>query len=298
MSGRFVDRLRFRRESQLTVISRTGEDRRVVFRTSEHIEAPNWTSDGRALICNVAGKLCRIPLHDGAIAESIRIEGATSITNDHLLSADGSTVYFTANGAVFAAPLAGGRARQLSPEVIGGTTPQYYVHGLSPDGATLCCVQIAPDNAQSHGICTIPAIGGAATMLLQLGVPVDGPEYSADGQWIWFNGEINARRSGHSQLFRMRIDGSAVEQVTDDERVNWFPHPSPDGESVVYLSYVTGTQGHPADQQVEIRVIASDLSREPIVIPVSGGQGSINSRSWSPLGNFFAFVQYVSVPRW
>ena len=298
MFARFLDRLRFRQESRLNVISRNGDNRRVVFATPEFIEAPNWTSDSRALICNVAGKLCRIALDDAVIAEPIRIDGVTDITNDHLLSANGLTVYFTARGAVFAAPLAGGRAQQLSPNVIGATAPQYYVHGLSPDGATLCCVRVTPDNTQPSGICTIPVNGGAASMLLQLAVPVDGPEYSADGQWIWFNGEINAQRSGHSQIFRMRTDGSAVEQITRDERVNWFPHPSPDGESVVYLSYAKATVGHPANQQVELREIAPDLSRQTVIIPISGGQGSINARSWSPSGNSFAFVEYVSVSRW
>ena len=44
------------------------------------------------------------------------------------------------------------------------------------------------------------------------------------------------------QLWRMRPDGAALEQMTDDERVNWFPHPSPDRRHVLYLAYEPGSR--------------------------------------------------------
>ena len=57
-----------------------------------------------------------------------------------------------------------------------------------------------------------------------------GPEYSPDGEWIYFSSERAAKVPGHAQCFRMRPDGTGIEQLTFDERVNWFPHVSPDGE--------------------------------------------------------------------
>ena len=35
----------------------------------------------------------------------------------------------------------------------------------------------------------------------------------------------------------MQPDGGAPEQLTDDELNNWFPHVSPDGQFIVFLSY-------------------------------------------------------------
>ena len=53
----------------------------------------------------------------------------------------------------------------------------------------------------------------------------------------------------------MGLDGAEVEQLTFDERVNWFPHVSPDGRRLAYLSFPPGTLGHPADLDVVIRVM-------------------------------------------
>ena len=56
----------------------------------------------------------------------------------------------------------------------------------------------------------------------------------------------------------MRQDGSEVHQLTDDERVNWFPHCSPDGQHIAYLSYPLGTERNPPDRAVELRIMNLD----------------------------------------
>ena len=38
------------------------------------------------------------------------------------------------------------------------------------------------------------------------------------------------------QIWRMHADGSNQEPVTNDDCYNWFPHPSPDGKWIVFLS--------------------------------------------------------------
>jgi Tol biopolymer transport system component len=40
------------------------------------------------------------------------------------------------------------------------------------------------------------------------------------------------------QLWRMRPDGGAPEQLTNDAYNNWFPHISPDGKWIVFLSFM------------------------------------------------------------
>lgn len=128
--------------------------------------------------------------------------------------------------------------------------------------------------------------------LLNWGVPVDGPEYSPDGCWISFNAEDRARAAGHAQIYRVRPDGSGPQQLTDDDGVNWFPHPSPDGRWVAFLRYPPGTRGHPANRPVVIRMMRADGQDIGDVVALLGGQGTLNVNSWAPDSERLAFVAY------
>jgi Tol biopolymer transport system component len=90
----------------------------------------------------------------------------------------------------------------------------------------------------------------------------------------------------------MRRDGTGVEQLTFDERVNWFPHFSPDGRQVVYLSYPAGTLGHPPDKMVILRLMTPDGHEARDLASFNGGQGTINVNSWAPDSRRFAYVSY------
>jgi len=121
----------------------------------------------------------------------------------------------------------------------------------------------------------------------------DGPEYSYDGQWIYFN----SHRTGRMQVYRMRADGSNQEQHTFDTLDNWFPHPSPDNSSLVYISYLEDQKGaHPFGKDVKLRMmdVATRQIRDLTKV-FYGGQGTINVHSWSPDGNWIAYVRYHKV---
>jgi len=90
----------------------------------------------------------------------------------------------------------------------------------------------------------------------------------------------------------MRPDGTGIEQLTQGERVNWFPHISPDGKQVVYISYPTGTTGHPPDKDVQLKIMPPDGSSHRELIAFFGGQGTINVNSWSPDSTRLAYVAY------
>ena len=86
-------------------------------------------------------------------------------------------------------------------------------------------------------------------------------------------------------------------QVTSDEMEDWFPHPSPDGKWLLFLSFEKGTQGHPPNKNVVLRMIPMpgdtlNPSRIEVVAKFFGGQGTINVNSWSPDSTRFAFVKY------
>ena len=278
--------------SQLTVINRDGTGRHIVFEANEVIEAPNWTPDGEALVFNAGGELWRIPADGSDAPRKIETGASRDLNNDHVLSPDGRTIYVSDNdGHLYSLPIEGGEPRRVSndhPE-----PHHYYLHGISPDGATLSYVAVeGPAGKKRINIFTIPSAGGHDIRLTDVSYPNDGPEYSPDGQWIYFNSERTAKVPGHAQCFRMQADGTRIEQLTSDERVNWFPHVSPDGQWIVYLSYPPGTIGHPPDKDVILRLMRPDGSERRDIVAFFGGQGTINVNSWAPDSTRFAYVAY------
>lgn len=259
--------------------------RSIVYEEARHFEAPNWTRDGKLLLVNSNGKLYTLPPSGGTMTE-IPLTGTLRCNNDHLLGFDGKTLFISASepgqqSAIFSVPVSGGAPQRLTPQ-----TPS-YLHGVSPDGKTLA---FCAERAGAWDVYTIPATGGPETRLTDATGLDDGPEYSYDGRWIYFN----SNRTGHMHLYRMRADGSKQEQLTNDQLDNWFGHPSPDGASLVFISYLEDQKGsHPFGKDVKLRLM--DLKTRKIrdlTEVFFGGQGTINVPSWSPDGKRVAFVRY------
>ncbi|MEU4197818.1 biopolymer transporter Tol [Kribbella sp. NPDC026611] len=275
--------LRPGQRSELYVVDVASNEHRLVF-SSETVlfEAPNWTPQGE-LIVNGDGRLYKVTTR----LEEIELQGVPDINNDHVVSPDGSTVYVSADdGHIYAVPLNGGSGRRVTNERPG---VHHYLHGVSPDGTTLAYIGLEQRGDQRiTNVWTIPSAGGRDTQLTDDEYADDGSEYSADGKWIYFNSE----RAGHAQLFRISTDTHQLEQLTNDERVNWFPHQAPDGSAVAYVSFPPGTEGHPANiDDVRLRLLTSDGEVRELTT-LFGGQGTMNVPSWSPDSRSFAYVTY------
>ena len=279
---------------ELVVATRDGRDLTVIYETSELIEAPNWTVDGKWLIYNADGRLFRISPDGQNGPHRLNTAPIEDLNNDHVLSPCGAYVFVSANdGHLYRCPIEGGTPIKISNDHAPERGYNYYLHGVSPDGGTLAYVGLERAGGKVvTRICTIPAKGGADTELTDGACPVDGCEYSADGAWIYFNSEAAATRPGHAQIFRMWPDGTGLEQLTHDDRVNWFPHAAPDGTIFSYISFPTGTLGHPADKDVILRTMAPDGSEIRDIDAFNGGQGTINVTSWAPDSQRFAYVRY------
>jgi TolB protein len=278
--------------AELTLFDIETGDSSVIFTSSEVIEAPNWTPDGKDLIFNAGGQVWRIGADGKGGPDLIDTAPLADLNNDHVVSPDGTALYLSSDGGhLYSVPITGGTPKRVSNQ---HEQPfHYYLHGISPDGSELAYVAVegGPDNRRIN-LFTIPAACGPDRRLSDIDKPSDGPDYSADGRWIYFNSERASATPGHAQIFRMATDGSGVEQLTHDQRVNWFPHPSPDGQWIVYLSYPAGTLGHPPDKDVILRLMATEGGPHRDLVHLFGGQGTINVNSWAPDSKRFAYVAY------
>lgn len=277
---------RVRETSLETLVVATGE-RKVIHRERSSFEAPNWSRDGRQFYVNRAGGLYTI-LVTGGEPRRLDTGKVDRNNNDHGLSFDGRWLAISAGGGptgsqIHVVAATGGEPRLVTPH-----GPSYW-HGWSPDGLTLAYCARRNGN---FDIYTIPAAGGAEQRLTTAEGLDDGCDYTADGTKIYFNSE----RTGVMQIWRMNPDGSAQEQVTTDPNfADWFPHPSPDGKWLVFLSFDKSVKGHPANQNVTLRLMPLAGGKPKVIATLFGGQGTINVPSWSPDSTQVAFVSYRSV---
>ncbi|MGZ9809346.1 TolB family protein [Pseudoroseicyclus sp. H15] len=251
--------------------------------TEQLIEAPNWAPDGSYLLVNGDGGLFQVPMEAPAL-QPVETGEAAKLNNDHGISPDGTTFVVSSHtpgkSCIYTLPAGGGTATRVTKDI-----PSWW-HGWSPDGARHTYTAVRDDE---FWICTCAAEGGDELRVTgSTGDHYDGPDYTPDGAFIWFNSD----RGGSMDLWRVRPDGTDLQQMTRDERVNWFPHPRPTGPEVLYLAYEEGVTGHPRDHDVELRLLMPETGEIRTLVSLFGGQGSINVPCWSPDGSRFAFMRY------
>lgn len=253
------------------------------------LEAPNWSLDGACLFVNGHGALWRLDLGSpGDGPTRVDFDGLPDINNDHVLDPDGEHLYMSAeDGHIYRGRLSGGAVERVTPD----DGHWHFLHGVSPDGSRLAYVQLR-DFADPGRLALVEPHGRPRVVDTGPG-HVDGPEWSPDGSWIYVNTESFTDEPGHAQLARIPDGGGLVERLVTSGTVDWFPHLSPDSQAASYITFPAGTLGHPADLEVEVRVVAtSDWSTPLQSYRLFGGQGTLNVNSWSPDSSRFAFVAY------
>jgi TolB protein len=250
------------------------------------LQAPNWMPDGQHLLYNSEGRIYTYGLKTKKTSVLIT-DTVIENNNDHVISFDGKWLGLSSSSGeeaygslIYIAPLGGGKARRITP------TGPSYLHGFSPDGKWMTFTGLRNGD---YDIYKIPVNGGPEQRLTETPGLDDGSEYSPDGKYIYYN----SVRSGSMELWRMKPDGTGHEQLTKDEFNNWFPHISPDGKWIAFLSYNNDVApgDHPFYKKVYLRLMPTDLSSPPKVIAyLYGGQGTINTPSWSPDSKKIAFV--------
>lgn len=253
------------------------------------IEAPSFLSDNE-IIYNSKGKIYRYNVKAGE-AFVVDTGYCEHCNNDHVISSDGSRIavsHMTEEdwlSRIYVIDLCG----RKPPQLITPLAPS-YLHGWSPDGRELA---YCAERNEEYNIYTISVDGGVEKQLTNTKGLDDGPEYSCDGKYIFFN----SVRNGLMDCYRMDADGENIVRLTDNGRNNWFPHISPDLEKVVYISYRAADVAagdHPANKNVQIRRVNPDGTNDEKIISLFGGQGTLNVNSWRANSREVAFVSYIA----
>jgi len=280
---------------------------RLVFESSSVlVEAPNVLPDG-TLVLNGDGDLwlLRPPADGDAVLDEtalvrVPMPGVPEINNDHVLDPSGNSVVVSArDGDLYRVPVpAGGAAATLTDVTTAlPVVRKFYLHGIAPDGETLAAIvgERTEEGVWTTDVALVDPATGDPTFLTRDEHPDDGVSFAGD-MLVW-----NSERftPGTAQLVALWPGATDPVRITNDDRVNWFPHVSPDGAHLLYLSYEPGVQGHPADHRVELRLLPGSLVRgariavQPeTLVALEGGQGTVNVPPWSPDSRWFAYCDY------
>ncbi len=276
--------------SRLEIMNVFDGKRKVVHEDTARFEAPNWMPDGKSLLFNQGGSIYTIPLTGGS-PTMLNTGAAKRNNNDHVISFDGQWLAISSHrdgmpgggSTIYYLPLTGGE-----PKLVTDSTPS-YLHGWSVDGKDVVYTAQRISKSPVYNIYKKPIKGGEEIQLThQPKGLADGPEYSPDGKYIYYNSTV----SGTMQLWRMKTDGSNPEQLTFDEHNNWFAHVSPDNKWIAFLSFpnTVDPTDHPFYKRVMLRLMPVSGGAPRVIAYLFGGQGTINTPSWSPDSKQIAFV--------
>ena len=292
-----------RYSSKVTIYDVATRSTKVVYVADGVWEAPNWSRDGRFLLSNSDGKLYRIPVDGASAPQLVGLDQSLRCNNDHDFSPDGKLIAISASSpASSESQIYVANADGSDHRLVVSAAPSYF-HGWSPDGRYLSFV--ANRDGKQYDLYRVPAAGGPEQRLTTNPAYDDGTDYSRDGRWIYFN----SNRGGGWNIWRMPAGGAGpddryAQRITDDDLEDWFPHPSPDGKLLLFLSFPHGTEGHnDRSLPVQLRMMPMptnslhhDHVRPRVVVELTGGQGTINVNSWSPDSRRFAYVSYEPLP--
>ncbi len=280
--------------SRLEIIDVFSGKRKVVYESTHKFEAPNFLPDGKKILFNSKGLIWTVPVDGSAEPTQLNTGTIDKNNNDHVISHNGKllgissqrTGLFGGGSTIYFLPLEGG-----VPKLVTEKTPS-YLHGWSANNKEVYFTARRDTNANSlFRLYKANIENGAETQLThQTFGHVDGPEGSPDGKWIYFNGSM----TGTMQLYRMKPDGTGQEQLTFDQFNNWFPHLSPDGKWIAYIAFENDINptDHPPLKTVSLKLMSANGGFPKTIAHLYGGQGTINTPSWSPDSKYVSFVSY------
>jgi Tol biopolymer transport system component/tRNA A-37 threonylcarbamoyl transferase component Bud32 len=251
-------------------ISWSPDDSRLVF-----VEGNAGFTYSTDQFANMSPSTIRIIGADGK--EGGRIGDRTHLNISPVWSLDGEGLFFVSST---------GGGRDIYYQRINGMNPVgapqrlttgLNVHSISVGGDGTLAYSVV---STSVGIWTVPvpASGSVsvndARQITSAGERIEVASISADGQWLAFDSD----RAGNADIYKMKTDGSGLEQLTHDAADDFRPSWSPDGRQILFHSWRGGTR--------DVFAMASDGSAQKVV---AGGPAHEFADNWSPDGKLISY---------
>ncbi|WP_051209792.1 TolB family protein [Gelidibacter mesophilus] len=275
--------------SRMEIMDIENGHRKLVFSSVHSLQAPNWIKQGKELVYNSNGFLYKYSFENKQIRQ-IASGFAQNNNNDHVFSFDGKLLGIShhnqedqGDSSIY---IMNPEGDQFPKKITKNGVGVSYLHGISPDNKTMIYTAYRKGKYDIYGINIETREEFQLTDTKDLD---DGSEFSPDGKHIYFN----SNRTGNMQLWRMKSDGGSPEQLTFDTHYkDWFPHISPDGKWVVFISFppTIGFGEHSFYQHCTLRIMPAQGGEPKIIAYIYGGQGTINVPSWNDNSKQIAFV--------
>ena len=230
--------------------------------TGPDLHSCSWAPNGRLIACVSQNSISVLP---GALygnlapsgillfpvegGEAVRIAEPTAYNQSPVFSRDGRRLFFLSSRDgprdVYVVNLSSsGQPRGTALRLTTGLNAKTI--SISSDEKRLAyTVYTARANIWSAPIPANPPPGGVtltaanATAVTRGSQVIQGMRVSPDGRWILYDSDLR----GHSDLYRMPIDGGTPEVLLSDSVDEFAPDLSPDGTTIVFHSFRSGTRG-------------------------------------------------------
>ena len=228
-------------------------DHEIDFGLPVTMQLPDWSPDGTRLVVTSRGgehePLYEYELATGEVTQPFACEGDCLGDDEPAYSPDGRRISFVraflpftdagpADCSLWVGDRATGETHRLTSN--GSCDREYYPH-WSPDGRYLTYHRelAGRDGSVTTAVYVVDADGTHERRLTDPSMVAGSPDWSPDGQWIVFSTyPLNVfQGGGDSQLFRMRPDGSGVQQLTHFRSVRGTqPRYSRDGRWILFTA--------------------------------------------------------------
>ncbi|WMJ73923.1 hypothetical protein RCC89_12225 [Cytophagaceae bacterium ABcell3] len=270
--------------SSIEVFSLESKGSKTIYTSENIISSPQWSPDGKYIFFNENENILQISVEDGLVETVI---SSVPCSPNYGISSDGKSLAVSVLGK----PGDNTQITIFSLEEDGQSqnftfNGDAWFHGWDPTGNRFVFCGKQSDKLDIYSA----SLQGELAKLTNSGDFLSNtPDYSLDGKYIYFSSD----RSGIAEVWRIDANGDNLKQITSDDYNNWFPHPSPDGNNLLFLSYNNDVYKHPSNEEIQVRLMSLSDKKAETLFETIGGQGTFNMPCWSPDSKSFVYVNYT-----
>lgn len=210
--------------------------------------------------------------------ELVEVTDRSALHQSPVWSADGRRLYFVSNqqgpSDIYVIEVSNGKPKGSPQRITTGLGA--HTIAFSSDGARLVySVYQSRANIRSLPIPTgSPVDATTSTAVTSGNQTIEALRVSPDGEWLMFDSNLY----GSADIFRIPVNGGAVERLTSDPADEFAPSLSPDGREFAYHSWRTGTR------DIFVRAVSGGPE-----VQVTNTPAQESFPVWSPDGNALAY---------